>query len=200
MTEKVTKAELFHVTRGLPYSNEAPLKVGESIEIGGRHNPFFSFYEQARRYPVNTEQGEVQVPAIKFLSAVARGEITCPDLANISLEVAQHYVMLSRELIMEQVRQDVDSEAPSRQSCLWMAKTVHEAKYWQKRLGGESRVVRFQVTGVIHRADAAFLLGESEPISVTLSKARSYWLGKHTDEPEWETLFQGLASVIEIFP
>lgn len=200
MSKKATKAELFHVNSNRFYSKEAPLKVGNSLEVGRRHNPFFSFYEQARRYPVNTEQGEIQVPAIKFLSAIARGEINCSDLANISLEIAQHYMMLSRELIMEQARQEVDSAAPSRQSCLWMAETLHEAKHWQNRLGGESRILRLQVTGVIHRADASLLLGDSEPISETFSKARLYWSGKHTNDPEWETLFQGSASVIEICP
>lgn len=198
MSKKVENFEFFHVTRNLFYSTEAPLKKGDRIDIGDKHNPFYSFYEKSRSYSVNTEKGNVQVPAIKFLSAVASGEINCPNVAQVSLEVAQHYMMLSRELIMEQVRQEVDPEAPSRQSCLWITETMHEAKHWQERLGGDSKVVRFQVTGVTHRADASLLLGDSEPISETLRKARLYWRGKHTDKPEWETLFEGTASVIEI--
>lgn len=198
MPKKVMDLELLHVTCNHFYSNESPLKDGDRIEVGVRNNPFYSFYEQGRSYPVNTQDGEIHVPAIKFLSAVARGEISCPKLSEISVEVAQHYVMLSRELIMEQVRREVASEAPSRQSCLWMTETLEEARYWQRRLIRESRIVRLRVTGTIHRTDASLLLGDSEPISVTFSRARSYWLGEHTDNPEPEILFQGTASVIEI--
>lgn len=196
---QVTDLELFHVTRNVFHSDESPIKDGDCIEVGERHNPFYSFYEKPRSYPVNENGQWVQVPAMQFLSRVVTGNITTDNLPAIAKEVALHYLMLSRELIMEQVRQEVASDAPSRQRCLWMTETEPEARHWQIRLGGESRIVRFRATGVIHRADASLLLAESEPISETFRKAHLYWMGQQSDKPEWETLFIGSASVIEIF-
>lgn len=50
-------------------------------------------------------------------------------------------------------------------------------------------------TGIIHRADARLLLGDSEPLSVTKERARRYWRGEIGQDPEMETLFVGDAVI-----
>ena len=198
MAEKVSDGEYFHVTRALPYTGHAPLQIGAVIDIGSGYNPFFAFYEGIRAYPVTLPSGQVQVPAITFLNSVRDGTINCPNIGHIAAEIAEHYVMLARELIMEQIRIEISPEAPSRQKCLWLADTLDEAKSWQARLGGAGSIAQLRVSGTIHGADASHLLGDSEPLQRSYDRARSYWRGEHSCTPELETLFCGSATVVGI--
>ncbi len=198
MAEQITDGDFFHVTRDLPYNQHAPMSIGAVFEIGSKPNPFFGFYEGARSYSVTTPTEVVQVPAIKFLKSVSRGEINCPILPKIAAEVAEHYLLLAREIIMEQVRREIAPDAPSRQTCLWLTDSIDAARAWRVRLGGNCRIARLKVCGVIHRADASLLLGDSEPLSKTYDRARAYWVGQRSESPEPETLFYGSAEVVEL--
>lgn len=186
------------MSRALPYNGHAPLDVGMSLEIGIAKNPFFGFYQDVRAYPVTTANGEVQVRAIKFLTSVRDGTINCAVLPQIAAEVAEHYLILCRELIMEEVRQELVPKAPSRQYCLWLADTLDEAQRWRTRLGGSGQIAQLSVTGTIHRTDAAHLLGDSEPLTETYKRARAYWRGDKSSQPELETLFSGTATVVDL--
>jgi Protein of unknown function (DUF2441) len=106
--------------------------------------------------------------------------------------------MLARELIMEDVRREIACNAPSRKSCLWGANSFEEAESWKMRLGGACRIARLNVSGTIHRADAAHLLSDSESLALTYERAHAYWRGEISAAPEVETLFSGLATVLEI--
>lgn len=198
MIDYVVDREYFHVTRSLHYNNHAPLAIGAVIDVGTKHNPFFGFYEGVRAYPVTTPTGQVQCPAIKFLKSVRDGMINCPNIALIAVEVADHYVVLARELILEQVRIETAPHAPSRQKCLWLADTLDEAKFWKERLGAVGSIARLQVSGIVHRADAFHLLGDSEPLTTTYDRAHRYWRGEPSSIPELETLFCGTAKIVEI--
>ncbi|MGB9151816.1 MAG: DUF2441 domain-containing protein [Alphaproteobacteria bacterium] len=197
MVETVADREFFHITRDVAHNQHAPLMIGSTLEIGNRPNPFFGFYESVRSYSVTTPTEVVQVPAIKFLKSISRGEINCPTLPKIAADVAEHYLLLAREIIMEQVRREIAPDAPSRQTCLWLTDTIEAARVWQVRLGGSYRIARLRVHGVIQRVDAAHLLGDSEPLSKTYDRARLYWEGHHSANPEAETLFAGSAEVVE---
>ena len=196
MPKTVSGHEFFHVTRILAYNKNPPLKIAYQFEVGNIHNPFFSFYENELNYTVNDPSGRIEVKAIKFLSSVKVGTINCPTLPNIAYEIAEHYIMLVRELIMEEVRKEVTPDAPSRKSCLWVVENIDQARYWLGRLGGDSRIARLSLDGVIHRADASLLLGDSEPLSVTYANAHSYWQGTMSDSPEPEAVFCGTATVV----
>jgi hypothetical protein len=50
----------------------------------------------------------------------------------------------------------------------------------------------------IHRARETFLLGDSEPMSETIRKARQYWLGIVEDLATEEVIFEGRVSVMEV--
>jgi hypothetical protein len=190
--------EFFHVTRTLPYNPNGPLSLGQTIRVGDQHNPFFAFFEGVRQYGVTTPSGLVQVKAIKYLKSVQRGEIHSFEFPRIAAEVAEHYLILARELILEEVRREIAPSVPSRKTCLWVADSASEAREWQKRLGGNSKIARLQASGHVHRADASLLLGDSEPLSLTYTRANSYWRGEFSEIPELETLFSGSARVVEI--
>ncbi|MFZ1885351.1 MAG: DUF2441 domain-containing protein [Rhodoplanes sp.] len=197
MVEQVKDHKLYHVTVTKPYKQA--FTANQVVYIGDTDNAFFGFYEGAREYPVNENGAIVQVKAVAWLKRVRAGTIQ-PDspqiLANIAAEVTEHYVMLARELIMEELRiTEFNSEPPSRQRCLFGCDSLEEARYWDQRIGGNGTICELTCTGKIHRADARLLLADSEPLSVTRDRARKYWRGEAGDNPEWETLFVGDATV-----
>jgi hypothetical protein len=202
MAEQVSNRTLYHVTVTKPHKRG--FVSGQSVRIGEAHNPFFQFYESPHEYPVTDgDTGQlIQVKAVSWLRRVRDGLIrTTPDtLSQIALEVAQHYVMLCRELIMEHLRQDeFNSGPPSRQRCLYACATLEEAKYWAGRLSDPGMsICSLEATGTIHRADARLLIGDSEPLSKTVERGRTYWRGELSSNPELETLFVGDAVVTAV--
>jgi hypothetical protein len=50
----------------------------------------------------------------------------------------------------------------------------------------------------IHYADELLLLGDSEPVTVTISKAQKYWLGVSEASERTEVLYEGRLRVIRI--
>jgi hypothetical protein len=101
LTEFVRDRALFHVTVSKPYKQA--FVAGETIDIGANDNPYFQFYEGSREYAVNDNGNMVNVKAVHWLRLVRDGKIAPHPgiLPAIALEVAQHDVMLSRELLME---------------------------------------------------------------------------------------------------
>jgi hypothetical protein len=201
MTEQVADRKLYHITLTKPYKRAFTLN--QQIRVGDADNPFFAFYEGAREYPITDHNtgGIIQVKAGAWLKQVRDGKIntTGAILANIASEVAVHYVMLCRELLMEEIRKaEFNSEPPSRQRCLYACDSLAEAQYWNKRIGENGTICELTCTGTTHRADARLLLGDSEPLSVTRDRARAYWRGDVGSNPEMETLFVGDALVTQI--
>jgi hypothetical protein len=195
MVEHVAERTLYHMTAAKPYKQ--PLTANQLIHVGSEYNPFFGFYEGSREYGVNQPDGSlIEIKAIAFLRQVRDGLINCPNLPTIATEVATHYIMLVRELIMEEIRcEEFNSEPPSRLRCLYTCDTLDEARYWNRRIGDSGTICELTCTGTIHRADASLLLGDSEPLSVTKDRARQYWRGELSAAPEMETLFVGDAVV-----
>jgi hypothetical protein len=198
MVEQVKDRKLFHLTETKPYKQT--FVAGQKVTIGETDNPFFGFYEGAREYPVTDHLtgGIIQVKAIDWLTRVRNKTILTPPetLASIAYEVTQHYVMLCRELIMEEIRRDeFESEPPSRQRCLYACDTLEEARSWKQLVGEGRTICELTCTGTIHRADSRLMLKDSEPLSVTRDRARAYWRGEASADPRFETLFVGDAQV-----
>jgi hypothetical protein len=64
---------------------------------------------------------------------------------------------------MEDIRiSEFDGEPPSRQRCLYACDTIEEARYWKQSVGQESTICELACTGTVHRADASWLLGDSD--------------------------------------
>jgi len=201
MLEQVKDKIFFHINRKLQYSKYDFLKKGEIIHIGKTFNPFFNYYEIRKEFPIDWPNGiTTRNPAMNFLSLVKAGKINCPDLPNISHEIAEHFMLLARESIFENIRTKDFSDFPSRQRCIWLLRDEGEVAYWWKRLKckSESQWVKLSATGKAFYADARFLHGDSEPISQSIAKARKYWRGVVSDIPELEAIFEGELRVLEV--
>ncbi len=197
MPEIVEDRIFFHVASTMDYNRNPPLTDGYEFIVGDTHNPFFGFYEGEITIPINTQTGVIPVKALRFLREVSRGNITpAPDFVHRAHHIAQHYLMLARELIMEEVRKEIQPEAPSRQSCLWVVESLDEARHWKQRIQNpQTQIVELTLNGIIQRVDAALLLGDSEPLTVTYDRARQYWRGNISTTPELEVLFKGQVRV-----
>jgi len=197
MTETITDRVFYHVAHNKNYVRRKPLSVGLVFKVGQETNPFFGYYDKARTYTVKKDDKNVVVPALKFLRDAKKGRITGTDLPRQAYNIANHYSMLARELIMEEVRLQITPNAPSRKTCLWVVDDLGLAAYWARKIGGKSRLVKLSLSGQAHRCDAKFLMNESEPLAATYEKATAYWQGDMTDDPLPEILFSGTATVLE---
>jgi Protein of unknown function (DUF2441) len=201
MVEQINDRKLYQVTVTNGYKRA--FVPGEKVTIGGEHNPFFRFYETTMEYPITDSQSglQINVNAVDWLHRVrTRTILTSYEiLADKAFEVSQHYMMLARELIMEQIRlEEFLGEPPSRQTCLYLSETADEARSWISLLGGVGSVCELSCTGTIHRTDSRLMVKVSEPLSVTKDKARAYWRGEVSADPRMETLFVGTANVIAV--
>lgn len=198
MVEKVSDRKLYQVTATNTYKQA--LVLNQQISAGTAYNPFFKFYENTLEYPVTDGQtgATAQVNAVDWLHRVRSGTIrtSYEILAHKAFEVSQHYMMLARELIMEQIRlEEFNGEPPSRQKCLFLSETAEEARSWISLLGGIGTVCELTCTGIIHRANSRLMVKVSEPWSLTKDRARGYWRGAASADPRMETLFVGDAAV-----
>lgn len=198
MVEKISGRKFYQLTTTNTYKQA--FKQGQRILVGEVFNPFFSFYETVLTYPItdHVTGNTIQVNAVDWLYRVRAGTISTnyPILVEKAWEVSQHYMMLARELLMEEIRvNEFDRAPPSRQTCLYLSDSIEEAKTWTHLLGGTGYICELICTGVIHRADSRQMVMRSEALSVTKECARAYWRGEISGEPRMETLFVGDAVV-----
>ena len=201
MTIADTTKDYYHINRLASWSPFKKWEEGEEINIGGESNPYFSFFEtQQKAYSVTTEDGEVSVPGAKFLGCVARNEINSPNAANIAHDLVQHFVAYVRELIWEDVRKTEFPHLPSRQRCIWLIPSREGVSFWLNRLGLEGQefqIARVRLQGRLHVGSDEHLLGDSEPMELTIKRARQYWLGINDSEATQEILFEGRLKIQE---
>jgi hypothetical protein len=203
MGNAVVDATYFHINSNANGSPHDLMRRGSVIEVGDQTIPFFRYFESYQRtYPVQLPDGSSQVvPAIRFLELVKDGTVNTKVLPNIACEVARHFMILSRELVWENVRLQNFRDEPSRQRCLFLLERADQARDWIKLLGfapGTHWIVRLKATGTALKVDSRQLAGDSEPLSAWYEKARRYWRGELTDNPMTEVLFVGTVHVEEI--
>jgi len=201
MTQTVNGEYYFHINSNANLSPYPLMRSGDVISIGASTNPFFRFYEvHQRAYPVTeTPTGTVHnVPAMRFLRLVKDGTVSSNELREIACDTANHFLMLARELLWENVRLAEFQDAPSRQRCIWLVESMETVKSWIAQIGFKPNnysVVRVRAHGRALRVDGNNLAGDSEPLPIWYEKARDYWSGKNSTTPIPEVLFEGRIEV-----
>jgi hypothetical protein len=205
LATQVKDKKLFHVNRITGYSPDRLLSIGDVVDVGEESNPFFGYYhKQKRSYPVTIANNQVQeISGLAFLRQVQEGKIQSPHLPNIAYDVANHFMMLSREMLWESIRLEKYPDLPSRQRCMWLVKDMNSLMHWRNKLQSENNTqyIEFSATGKIHECDASFLMGDSELLSVSYENAKKYWRGEmNATNSEPELLFEGTLEVTRVIP
>lgn len=198
---RVEKRLLYHVNSQANRSPYGLMRGGDVVAVGKDTNPFFRFYDvHQRTYPVTDGNGIVhQVPAVKFLRLVKEGGVNARNLPGDAFEIAQHFMMLARELLWEGVRLAEFADAPSRQRCVWLIESLEDVKRWLRLMKFRPvHVVQVAATGNALVTDQGHLAGDSEILQVWFDRARAYWRGERTAESLMEVLFEGTLEVTDI--
>jgi len=98
--------DYYHINRGVLWSPYAILNADDQFDVGGNSNPYFKFFEtQKKAYPVTQSDGsQLMVSGVRFVGAVAKGEVNSPNIAGIAYDLAKHLVAYVRELVWEDLR------------------------------------------------------------------------------------------------
>jgi hypothetical protein len=160
---------------------------------------------RSRHYPVTQADGSIlPVPAMSFLRQVRDGRITPGNLPHVACEIAQHFIMLARELLREAVRISEFPDRPSRKRAMWLARDPGGLTYWRGRLRCSDaqlfQLIKVRASGRVFECDAALLVGDSESLDESERKAHAYWRGEMMPSgSEPEILFEGSLEVTRIF-
>lgn len=114
-----------------------------------------------------------------------------------------HTSVALRELALKKVRIDYYPNYPSRMACLYVSKTLDEAKKWFDyflSLGRPTfQIVKLKVNGNVFYGDAAKCFGGKSSEKENLILARKYWENKDLNENLIsEVLVDGDIEVVEI--
>jgi len=205
MTQIVQDQIFFHVNMRRFYNPYSAMAVGQKITIGGGFNPFFDYFRKnISSFTLRKQDGTQQeIPALNFLRNVKEGYITPDNLPLTAFQIAEHYVILTRELIFEITRMNEFVDAPSRQRGIWLSDGDENLNFWSKLLPSDTlesfQLVEVKATGRAHGCDAGFLIGDSELYDESLKKAHAYWSGEIASKnSQPEVLFEGELEVVRI--
>ena len=108
------------------------------------------------------------------------------------------YLEFTRETVLERVRNQFFPHLPSRQKGIWLT-DLENAQSWRTILGENCQVKVFKVrfTGVIHKADEAWITTDSLSLENYYKMAKGYWEGRIKEGvPTYEYLGVGKLEIV----
>ena len=136
------------------------LQVGDTLEIGQKFNNFY--YEI-----YNIEHLENGKDANQHLIDMKKEENLelNNDTANLIFKTINDNAMITRELMFEEVRKELNINLPSRLKCLYVCKTKREIKDWinifSRTNKKDFQILKLKLTGDIFIGDASFILRQN---------------------------------------
>jgi len=168
---------------------------------------------------VTSKIDESQPTDIKESIEVRRGELIdlrkayidnkVPELCDMMEEyitlsgILRNYLLLVREYVFEEVRNESYSALPSRKKCRWViANDIHLNEaiiFWWNELGRKGKLLKLELKGDIFIGDEGYLNLTTKPMDYLKEQAHEYWQGKlSSDQRHHEYLFVGKAKVLEV--
>ena len=190
MLNNIKDETYYHINTG------QNLQVGDILEIGKRFNNFY--YEI-----YNIEHLENGKDANRYLIDMKKEKnlVLNNDIANLIFKTVNDSAMITRELMFEEVRKELNPNLPSRLKCLYVCKTKKEIKDWinifRKTNKKDFQIVKLKLTGSIFVGDASFILRQNISLNRKKEQAKMYWNGEKKDKIN-EYLFVGTAVVEDI--
>lgn len=194
----VTDQIFYHIHKINEYSSQ--WTPGKQIDFTKKQlNKFNAFYSQSVRQFFLNGEGLLPIQAVQFILSNAKSlpEEIILDFIKFTNDVFGDYAIYLRERVFEDVRQLYFSNLPSRRTGIWVF-PLSAKEYWCSILTGEKRILKLNLTGVMHRADQRHLNAEIIPENILRQRAFEYWTGSDGTNPaEEEYLFEGIVKVLE---
>ena len=194
MINHITDEIYYHIHSQSQFGQN--LQVGDTLEIGQKFNNFY--YEI-----YNIEHLENGKDANQHLVDMKKEENLelNNDTANLIFKTINDNAMITRELMFEEVRKELNINLPSRLKCLYVCKTKREIKNWinifSRTNKKDFQILKLKLTGDIFIGDASFILRQNISLNRKKEQAKMYWSGEKKDNIN-EYLFIGTAVVEDI--
>lgn len=164
----------YHVQTDAGHARDrTPFREGQILTVGTTHNPFYG--------------------AIRISATHERHDVSRQD-------VRLHLSKMLRESVFESVRLTHQPALPSRTTCLWLAESLEDARYWLGRIDHPGRKRLFEMKllegGSLHRAYEGHLTDAPECIHEIEARARRYWRGEPARDGRPELLYAGRLQVL----
>lgn len=191
MLEKVNKKIYYHINTG------NKLNIGDILNIGDRYNNFY--YEIYNNEYLLEEKDANEI----LINKRKNKDYTITDIEEFKLvyETINNDAMVTRELIFEEVRKEINSDLPSRLKCLYVCNSLEETEEWLnifKRTNKKDyQILELELTGKVFTGDASYILRQNVSLNKKREQARKYWNGNKINNHN-ETLFEGVATVKKI--
>ena len=183
MINYIDKKIYYHINTG------DELEVGNIIDMRNRYNKFHDeIYDS--EYLLDGMDANMLLVNKRRNKEYANFDM---DEFRLVFETVNNSAMVTRELIFEEVRKEVDTELPSRMKCLYVCEIFKRTNKKNK----DYQIVKLELTGKCVTLDASYVLRQNISLNKKREQAKSYWNGEVKDD-EKEVLFEGIAVVKEI--
>lgn len=175
------------------------LEVGDIINTKNRYN---KFYDEIYDSEYLLDGIDVNMLLINKRRNKEYGNFTMDEFKLI-YETVNNSAMVTRELVFEEVRKEINSDFHSRLRCLYVCENMKEINKWLEifkrtnKSDKDYQIVKLELTGKCITCDASYILRQKVSLNKKREQAKKYWNGEIKDK-EMETLFEGTAVVKEI--
>ena len=173
------------------------LDLGAILEIGHKYNKFYNEIYNSEHLENNKDANSILLEMVRAKTLSFQNQ----QVASIVLRTVSDSAMITRELMFEETRKEINENLPSRLKCLYVCKTESELKTWCdifKRTNKKKyQILKLKLTGKIFLGDASLILRQNISLNKKKEQAYKYWHGDKKDNIN-EYLFIGTAEVVKI--
>ncbi len=198
-SEVVRNKKFYHIQRKAPIQFEKGIKY-----FTDKKNNFFNqFYascpwfrsKDGESYPIN----QIVKALIEYYveNKEKRKELDSlyediPSILKLIDEGIVYITMMLRELVLENIRQKLFPDKPSRLYCIWLINNEDSLKFWKNKLEGQQYFIYLlSVNGKIHTGNSEYLKNEIVSLTEYEENAKNYWLSVEINTPKDEVIFMG---------
>lgn len=191
MIEEINKKTYYHINTG------NKLNVGDILNIGDRYNNFYHEIYNSESLLDEKDANEILIDKRKNKNYIIKDI----DEFKLIYETINNSAMITREIIFEEVRKEINNELPSRLKCLYVCESLNEIEEWLnifKRTNKKDyQILELELTGKVFTGDASYILRQNISLNKKREQAKKYWNGNKINNHN-ETLFEGIAVVKKI--
>lgn len=180
-------------------------QVGNEIIVDENFNSYCGSIVDKFTTGVKCKNGLVSLEKIidAYLDDIGIGNVDLETITNLlkdSRAIITNANMYSRELMLEQYREESNPNLPSRLHSIWLA-DKESLNFWEGQLNGRRKLklYRVSVTGNLFKSSDSFIPDDELTAKEMYEAASNYWnpIFNEEDLCKAEYLFQGKVKVLE---